>query len=93
MKRLPMTEYFVSYCDPETKTVKTGFVDARTFKGVRMNLAAEHEAGESTPIDDEFARRLGAPRCRGLQRSIQRFASRFRSPMGKGTASISEGLV
>ena len=54
-----MTEYFVSYYDPETKTFKTGFVDARVFKGARMNMAAEHEIGEGSPIDDEFARRFG----------------------------------
>jgi len=54
-----MTEYFVSYYDPETKTVRTGFVDARVLAGARINLSTEHEIGEGNPIDDEFARRFG----------------------------------
>lgn len=59
MQGLLMTEYFVSYYDPDTATIKTGFVDARVFKDVRMNLAMEHEVGASNPISDEFARRFG----------------------------------
>ncbi|SDJ04179.1 hypothetical protein SAMN04487926_1316 [Paraburkholderia steynii] len=54
-----MTEYFVSYYDAESRTIKTGFVDARVFKDVRMNLAMEHEVGANNPITDEFARRFG----------------------------------
>jgi hypothetical protein len=54
-----MTEYFVSYYDPDTKTIKTGFVDSRVFKGARMNLEMEHEVNADNPIDDEFARRFG----------------------------------
>jgi hypothetical protein len=54
-----MKEHFVSYYDPDTKTVKTGFVDSRVLSGVRMNLAMEHEVSNDQPIDDEFARRLG----------------------------------
>ncbi|WP_233801544.1 hypothetical protein [Paraburkholderia sp. HP33-1] len=54
-----MTEYFVSYYDPETGTIKTGFVDSRIFKNVRMNLALSHEVNQDHPIDDEFARRFG----------------------------------
>ncbi|MEM5387048.1 hypothetical protein VSR68_26120 [Paraburkholderia phymatum] len=54
-----MVEYFVSYYDPQTKTIKTGFVDARILTGARMNLAVEHEVNADSPIDDEFARRFG----------------------------------
>jgi hypothetical protein len=54
-----MIEYFVSYFDPETQSIKTGFVDARLFSKVRMNLMVEHDVGPDQPIDDEFARRLG----------------------------------
>ncbi|MFM0324237.1 hypothetical protein [Caballeronia glebae] len=54
-----MIEYFVSYFDPESQSIKTGFVDSRIFDNVRMNLVAEHEVGPQQPIDDEFARRFG----------------------------------
>jgi hypothetical protein len=54
-----MTEYFVSYYDPETRAIKTGFVDSHVFRNTRMNLALSHEVGEDHPIDDEFARRFG----------------------------------
>lgn len=54
-----MIEYFVSYYDPETKTIKTGFVDSRIFKNARINLAMEHAVGPDNPITDEFARRFG----------------------------------
>jgi len=54
-----MTEYFVSYYDPDTAKIKTGFVDARAFKDVRLNVAMDHEVGADNPITDEFARRFG----------------------------------
>jgi hypothetical protein len=54
-----MIEYFVSYYDPETKTIKTGFADARALKSARINMSMEHEVGENAPINDEFARRFG----------------------------------
>ncbi|MBN3806617.1 hypothetical protein GXB81_26725 [Paraburkholderia sp. Ac-20336] len=54
-----MTEYFVSYYDPESGTIKTGFVDSRLFKNARINMTMSHEVGKDHPIDDEFARRLG----------------------------------
>ncbi|SMG20939.1 hypothetical protein [Paraburkholderia susongensis] len=54
-----MIEYFVSYYDPETKTIKTGFVDSRALKGARINMSIEHAVGVDDPITDEFARRFG----------------------------------
>jgi hypothetical protein len=54
-----MTEYFVSYYDPETKTIKTCLVDARVFKTAQKNMQFEHFVDADHPIDDEFARRFG----------------------------------
>ncbi|MDR5738414.1 MULTISPECIES: hypothetical protein [unclassified Caballeronia] len=54
-----MIEHFVAYYDPDSKTFKTGFVDSRLLKDVRMNLMAEHDVGPQQPIDDEYARRFG----------------------------------
>jgi hypothetical protein len=54
-----MTEYFISWYDPETESIKTGFVDSRIFKDTRINLEMKHEINKDHPVDDEFARRFG----------------------------------
>jgi len=54
-----MIESFVAYYDPETKTLKTGFIDIRVLEKARINLPMEHAVDANHPIDDEFARRFG----------------------------------
>lgn len=54
-----MIESFVAYYDPETRTLKTGFVDVEVVKSARINLPMELEVDANHPIDDEFARRFG----------------------------------
>lgn len=45
--------------DPDTKKLKTGFIDIHVFEKARINLPMEFEVDDRHPIDDEFARRLG----------------------------------
>ncbi|TDV13898.1 hypothetical protein [Paraburkholderia caballeronis] len=54
-----MIESFVAYYDPDTKTLKTGFIDILVLEKARINLPMELEVDDRHSIDDEFARRFG----------------------------------